>query len=123
MEKNNSFNPEIYSALAKNAKVELDKKNVQGFSMITVENETQSVICIRIEKFDFGIFNRKMKIKKLKNTFSVYFFAIGCVLFVFFLWNNKKAAVKFFVPVDYSEERAVDIEIDLVEKNFQQKIK
>jgi len=23
--------------------------------MITVENETQSVICIRIEKFDFGI--------------------------------------------------------------------
>lgn len=53
--KNNSFNPEIYSALAKNAKLELDKKNVQGFSMITVENETQSVICIRIEKFDFGI--------------------------------------------------------------------
>ena len=36
-------------------KLELDKKNVQGFSMITVENETQSVICIRIEKFDFGI--------------------------------------------------------------------
>ena len=53
--KNNSFNPEIYSALAKNAKLELDKKNVQGLSMITVENETQSVICIRIEKFDFGI--------------------------------------------------------------------
>ena len=53
--KNDSFNYEEYSALAKNAKSELDKKNIQGFSMITVENETRSVLCVRIEKFDFGI--------------------------------------------------------------------
>ena len=53
----------------------------------------------------------KIKIKKL---FSL-FFAIGCVLFVFSC-GTIKGGSEIFVPVDYSEERAVDIEIDLVEK-------
>lgn len=53
--KNSSFDAGKYSALAKKAKAALDEKSVQGASTITVENEVQSVLCIRIEKFDFGI--------------------------------------------------------------------
>ena len=53
----------------------------------------------------------KIKIKKL---FSL-FFAIGCVLFVFSC-GTIKGGSEIFVPVDYSEERAVDIEIELIEK-------
>ena len=53
----------------------------------------------------------KIKIKKL---FSLIF-VIGCVLLVFSC-GTIKGGSEIFVPVDYSEERAVDIEIDLVEK-------
>ncbi|MGN0728616.1 tetratricopeptide repeat protein [Treponema sp.] len=52
---NASFDAGKYSALAKKSKSALDKKNVQGGSMLVAENEEQSVMCIRIGSFDFGI--------------------------------------------------------------------